>query len=830
MADKGIFAADMGAPVAAADMGAARSMTEHAGALYQSSNATLGQALGGAVQFAGTQAVAGAKGFLEAGIDKEVDQVIAAVPASAAAAQQAITAGGPNPAGEFGNQVDRLYAAYHQGVLSASDVKLRVDKIVREYSAKAPGWASDFRRRASERVGMSGVSEVLAGQARANEQAKADWEFALKQDQKIMETLGLQTRDQITPEMRRTARGAAQAEFVLKNAQTARATAVLTEEENAKVAAQEFAAGQAMVLAGAQVHYQQFVQANEGLDLSSKQAADKYRNDLTKYLTTAETRRMIEIDRMMDPRLAHPISYAQAKAFKEDAQKQFNMIRENLKTDEGSSLYLQALKDTKGVAEDLQHRLSIANPTIMVYKEGGNLPEMVRQYIALGRDKEQFAKAWGTEVATAMDKWMNNPFGAEAFSKADMAVRDGRSSLAAVASTMGPDAANTMYTQANGQIAAGKGTEADLRVWFGDNGENLNLGSSKGRQALDAVLKNGGLEKSLKALDPVVAEKWATAMYTQAEQAQAGAVRILADLERKIGGAVVVDSRGRVSSSSRDQSVQAAIRDYNNNLMLQETTAKYLETPPDTVELRRKPYTMLADIRKQEAAKATKTYESEVGLSAEAAAAAEATGLPGENRLAPAEQAKAAADERAAEAARGVGRIGGPTTPAAIEAEAAKPRASVAPAGVPKHLAAHVEGALQQNPNVRPELVAKVIEAESGGDVKAVSPKGAVGPMQLMPKTAADLGVDPHDPKQNIEGGVSYLSKLLNLFNGDEVKALAAYNWGVGNVLRKGVEKAPKETRDYIRKILGGHGGGGGGAGTAPATPSMPSSTTGVRG
>jgi soluble lytic murein transglycosylase-like protein len=103
---------------------------------------------------------------------------------------------------------------------------------------------------------------------------------------------------------------------------------------------------------------------------------------------------------------------------------------------------------------------------------------------------------------------------------------------------------------------------------------------------------------------------------------------------------------------------------------------------------------------------------------------------------------------------------------------------------------------------VRPELVRAVIQVESGFNPRARSRVGAMGLMQLMPDTAADLGVDnPWDPTQNINGGVAYLGSLIREF-GDEVLALAAYNAGPGAVNRYGQQVPPyRETRDYVRKI-----------------------------
>jgi len=124
---------------------------------------------------------------------------------------------------------------------------------------------------------------------------------------------------------------------------------------------------------------------------------------------------------------------------------------------------------------------------------------------------------------------------------------------------------------------------------------------------------------------------------------------------------------------------------------------------------------------------------------------------------------------------------------------------------------------------IRPSLVKAIILQESGGNPKAKSEAGAVGLMQLMPATAEALGVDPTDPEQNVEGGTRYLGQLLKQF-GDEKLALAAYNWGPGNVRKslnyldkKGKTKTwanivryadrlprrlPEETARYVESVL----------------------------
>ncbi|HSV32230.1 MAG TPA: lytic transglycosylase domain-containing protein [Atribacteraceae bacterium] len=101
------------------------------------------------------------------------------------------------------------------------------------------------------------------------------------------------------------------------------------------------------------------------------------------------------------------------------------------------------------------------------------------------------------------------------------------------------------------------------------------------------------------------------------------------------------------------------------------------------------------------------------------------------------------------------------------------------------------------------EFINRVIAAESGFNPDVVSPKGAMGLMQLMPGTARMLGVDdPFDVRQNLEGGMRYLRGLVNRF-GDIRLALAAYNAGSGRVVEYGGVPPFEETQNYVRKILG---------------------------
>lgn len=137
------------------------------------------------------------------------------------------------------------------------------------------------------------------------------------------------------------------------------------------------------------------------------------------------------------------------------------------------------------------------------------------------------------------------------------------------------------------------------------------------------------------------------------------------------------------------------------------------------------------------------------------------------------------------------------------------PSAKAAPSSVPAARAASGQGsyldmirAAAERHGVDPKLLTAVAEVESGLDQSAVSEAGAVGVMQLMPDTAASLGVDPFDAAQNIEGGARYLKEMLGLFDGDIRKAVAAYNAGPGAVRGYGGVPPYGETVSYVNSVL----------------------------
>jgi soluble lytic murein transglycosylase-like protein len=104
---------------------------------------------------------------------------------------------------------------------------------------------------------------------------------------------------------------------------------------------------------------------------------------------------------------------------------------------------------------------------------------------------------------------------------------------------------------------------------------------------------------------------------------------------------------------------------------------------------------------------------------------------------------------------------------------------------------------------VDPDLVRSVIKVESNYNHRAVSPKGALGLMQLMPGTAREMGVaDPFDPAANIHGGVMYLRRMLDALEGDLPLSLAAYNAGLERVIAKKEIPAIRETRNYVKQVL----------------------------
>jgi soluble lytic murein transglycosylase-like protein len=136
--------------------------------------------------------------------------------------------------------------------------------------------------------------------------------------------------------------------------------------------------------------------------------------------------------------------------------------------------------------------------------------------------------------------------------------------------------------------------------------------------------------------------------------------------------------------------------------------------------------------------------------------------------------------------------------------QAAEPTPSKPERVEPKDPKALVRGAALRS-GLPPAFVESVARTESALKQGAVSPKGAIGVMQLMPQTARSLGADPMDMEQNIDAGTRLLRDLLVRYNGDVVKALAAYNAGEGAVDRyNGLPPYP-ETQHYVNKVIHGY-------------------------
>src|SRR5881296_1695242 len=137
-----------------------------------------------------------------------------------------------------------------------------------------------------------------------------------------------------------------------------------------------------------------------------------------------------------------------------------------------------------------------------------------------------------------------------------------------------------------------------------------------------------------------------------------------------------------------------------------------------------------------------------------------------------------------------------------VASRAAGPHDTRGVVGVSASLHAHIRD-VGNRYGVSPDLIVAIIEAESSFNPRAVSRRGARGLMQLMPGTAATLGVgDPFDPRENIEAGVRHLRALMDRFEGDLPLVLAAYNAGERAVIGHRGIPPYRETRQYVKRIL----------------------------
>jgi len=141
--------------------------------------------------------------------------------------------------------------------------------------------------------------------------------------------------------------------------------------------------------------------------------------------------------------------------------------------------------------------------------------------------------------------------------------------------------------------------------------------------------------------------------------------------------------------------------------------------------------------------------------------------------------------------------------------EPAKPAPAVAEKATPRDPKTMVRDAAGKYA-LPPAFVESVAKVESAMKADAISKKGAIGVMQLMPETAKKLNADPNDPEQNIDAGTRLLRDLLIKYDGDVAKALAAYNAGEGAVDRyNGIPPYP-ETQDYVGRVIQSYKSAGG--------------------
>jgi soluble lytic murein transglycosylase-like protein len=162
-------------------------------------------------------------------------------------------------------------------------------------------------------------------------------------------------------------------------------------------------------------------------------------------------------------------------------------------------------------------------------------------------------------------------------------------------------------------------------------------------------------------------------------------------------------------------------------------------------------------------------------------------------------------------------------TPAASTAAPTGTTNTTLNAGAPSQYDAQITAAATKY-GIDPALLKGLIRQESNFDAAAKSGAGAQGLTQLMPGTAASLGVDPSDPAQAIDGGAQYLKQQLDRFGGDPSKALAAYNAGPGAVAKYGGIPPYAETQNYVKNVLG-YAAEYRGAGATTATSALPLAT-----
>jgi hypothetical protein len=781
MADK--FAVDLGAGPQAADSGSAIRDMRLAEGETESAGKQMGAAVGGAIGFAGDQGLKAWKGSLLAGEDTKINAAIQdatgkllAVPGNAAAAQGAINSGDQShPAGQFKSDTDRLYAAYQQGVIDKSSFQLRLDAIVKQYSDKMPGWASDFRRNAAEKVGMSGIEHMFSANAQRNEQAKADWEFSMQTDHAIMSQNGINTRDEITDQMRNAYKSHQVATASMETLNAKRSAQVMQDADNERLAAKQYGMMQATTMTGVLNDWEKFQAANKDADFSSQVVSQRWSRELGDTLQKREIEGMAQIDKWTQDQV-NPITFETAKKLKDDLHTSLSNVRSNLQSAEGQNAVTLAIKNAQGKADLLQSNMKITNADLEFVKTSGMMPQMATDYMRLkgpdGND-QAFLKLYGNWGKSYIDAKNKDP---ELYTNLNLSTYKGETDLK-TADKLHPGMGNVIIGEDNMQLRGYRGNgrlndqqlaDAEKRVtrWA----DNAALSGATGQANMDAVVNSGALDTVLAQLPAAKQGPLASVVRDVAGKAFDVSSARIGAIAQAGKEPMTVDNNGRIVTTSRDPNVVSAVKDYNNHMTTIQTASQYTGelgalSVGDTKEGWRN--TTLDILGGKPHTGPGPTTPASIEVAAKKGTEPKTTTQGGMAAVAPKVTAQAGTPEFKTQVS------------ALAEHEAAQ-------AGLPKGLAT------------------KMIAAESSFKPDATSPVGAGGLTQLMPGTAKEMGVtDVNDVHQNVKGGVGYLAQQIKAHGNSVWKGLVAYNWGPGNLSEHGWRNAPEETRAYVKKILG---------------------------
>ncbi len=584
MADK--FQIELPAAPEPASLAQATNLERTAAAETLQAGQAAGQALGGAIVAGGAYGLELYKGSLFAQERADIESLKAGiVPESAAEADKLITVRGNNPPGMFKTEADRIAAMHDQGVINSSERDLRLAAIVRHYSDKMPGWASDFRRHAAEITGVSSTGGATTGKLLSEEIYRKDVENQLQQDYGVMAYYGLPDRGTITPELRASYLQVQAAHAQTQEIDDLRKQQTWNDEQRLRINQGYVASLVNTDTLELGVDFNRFMLASGGKSLADKAVADELALSFTQRIENRKQALITNIRRLtqLDPTNPNFLTLPQADEQITRYSKVYDQFAQGLKEGETRNLFLKTIEDLGKAKEGQQAQIALVMPTTEYLKQTTLGAKMIED-IAANRFKPEYAETrWGKLGRMFVEEYTRAP---EQITRIMGGVQTQAMSQKAAAS-VSPAAVSAEIENAKIRTRAfkrgDKVAEATVRDVQNINGDGTPdnpgvgpLSGDKGRAWVEEALLNPYLAHILAAGTAEQARQMAAPIYDKIrnEALKSTPAMIQQFVNDRVETTVHPDGTITVPANT-DQSIKNQVRDFNNRVRMEHMVGPY---------------------------------------------------------------------------------------------------------------------------------------------------------------------------------------------------------------------------------------------------------------